>query len=134
MDHAALIATLIACATALAVFGHRIVVQLIGRVDAMSVSLRSDMAGRFDEAERHRVESSEGYRAAWDARHQTLADRMHSQEREIADLRRQHEDDRRALVDGYVSRATWLEHVGTTNIKLDRLLEALHQHIITGTS
>jgi len=128
MDNIALICTLLGCATSLGVFGHRVLSQVMGRVDRMASDLHTDLDRRFAAAEAHRVEASSAYRVSWDSRHQMLTERVSAQAAEIADLRRQHEDDRRDLVDGYVSRATWIEHIGTTNIKLDKLLETLRSH------
>jgi len=130
MDTIGLIVALIACATALAAFGHRLVVQFMARIDCLGHDLRGDLDRRFAEAETHRVESSAAYRAAWDARHSALTERLMAQKEEIGQLRRQHDEDRRALVDNYVSRDTWVEHIGATNIKLDKLLEELRQHIV----
>jgi hypothetical protein len=125
----ALAATVAAAVVALLTLGHRVVSQLLARIDGMGALLAHDMAARFDSAEKYRAEAAVGYRAACDERHRMVGERIRAQAEEIQELRREHREHRAQIADGYVSRATWLEHVGSTNIKLDKLLDELRGHI-----
>lgn len=81
---------------------------------------------RFSEAEIRRQEAS----GAWQERLQ-VRDRVCAEHRtELNALQRQLTDLKEHMADNYVSRQTWLEHVGSTNIKLDKLLDELRAHTI----
>lgn len=81
---------------------------------------------RFIEAEARRQEAS----TAWQERLQ-IRDRVCGEHRgELVALQQQMTDLKEHLADNYVSRHTWMEHVGSTNIKLDKLLDELRAHTI----
>jgi len=52
----------VAACTGLAVFGQRVVSQLLGRIDATAAAQREDLAARFAEAEARRHEASDLWR------------------------------------------------------------------------
>jgi uncharacterized protein YegJ (DUF2314 family) len=113
-----------------------LVISVIGAFIATATLARAavrDMADhldrRFIEAEARRQEAS----AAWQERLQ-IRDRVAVEHRgEVLALQQQMTDLKEHIADNYVSRHTWMEHVGSTNIKLDKLLDELRAHTTKGT-
>jgi hypothetical protein len=128
MDQLPLIASILASAAACLALGHRVVVQLMARIDGLAATLRAEMASQFETAERNRQENAGAYRAAWDARHEALHHRVEELHHNLQALRGQFDDERKAVADAYVARETWLEHVGGLNIRLDRLAKLIREH------
>lgn len=132
MDPLAVLTAAVASGVAVLALAHRVVTQLMTRIDLLGASMRADMARQFDDQERHRAEATAAYRSAWDARHQVLLERLAVQSSEIEALRARLDADRAAAADTYVDRSTWLEHVGGINIKLDRLAERMTGTLSSG--
>lgn len=93
---------------------HRVVSQLLVRIDALGHSLTDEMQRRFSDSERHRQESD----LLWQ-------ERLSHRDQAIADLRRGYEDLRQELLDHYVQRDHYLESEGRTMIMLDKIRTCL---------
>jgi hypothetical protein len=109
-----LAAALLGAGVAVLMLVHRVVSQLLVRIDALGHSLTGEMQRRFDESEHHRQETDR----LWQERlaHRDLA---------IADLRRDYEVMRQELLERYVQRDHYLESEGRTMIMLDKIRACL---------
>lgn len=114
----ALAVSVIAALAALLTLGHRIVVQLLGRIDILSTTLREQIDQRFADAERIRAESTHLHQ-----------ERLLQRDQAIAALRADFESHRADALgpQGFVRRETWIESEGRNMIKLDKILDRLNQ-------
>jgi len=116
--------------TALGVLGHRIISQMMGRIDAMSLSLKNDVGNRFEQAEALRQESSSAWQDRLNLRDEALNRLLGRLEALASDQHALRE--RVALLPGeiaerYIARETYLEGEGRTFIKLEKILERINQ-------
>ena len=95
-------------------FGHRVVSQLLGRIDALGGLLSGEMERRFDEMEQRRQEGS----ALW-------KERLDLRDQAIAELRRDHETLRTDLCASYVTREAYADREYRTFLTLEKIREVL---------
>lgn len=107
------IATIAAVAAVLTLV-HRVMAQLLARLDQMGASLRDEIGQRFDEAERRRAHVAAD-----------LAERLAQRDAAIDALRRELDAHKREAEQSYVRRDHWIEAEGRTFLKLDKILERL---------
>jgi len=116
--------------TALGVLGHRIIAQILGRIDAMSLSLNNYVGTRFEQAEVRRQEASSAWQDRLNLRDEALNRLLGRLEALASDQHALRE--RVALLPGemaerFIARETYLEGEGRTFIKLEKILERINQ-------
>ena len=95
-------------------FGHRVVSQLLARIDSLGGLLSGEMQRRFDEMEQRRQEGS----ALW-------KERLDLRDQAIAELRRDHETLRTDLCANYVTREAYTDREYRTFLTLEKIREVL---------